>query len=156
MIAFLLQMYNLSLLSSSSFFLGGGGGWGEGGWVRLGVCVQIQSRSINSRQKQQQLSRLSPSADSTITLRQNPSAVAVSSRPSSGPGLWRNRLEADCGSEGMGFDPPLGPKQSEAIFSVHLNRQDCSGGSEYSSINLFAGVSIMSPAAPNMLRCLWA
>jgi hypothetical protein len=35
-----------------------------------------------------------------------------------------------CGSEGMGFDPHLGQKQSEAIFSVHLNRQDCSGGSE--------------------------
>jgi hypothetical protein len=24
----------------------------------------------------------------------------------------------------------LGPKQSKAIFSVHPNRQDCSGGSE--------------------------
>jgi hypothetical protein len=31
---------------------------------------------------------------------------------------------SDCGSEGMGFDP----KHSEGIF--HLNRQDCSGGSE--------------------------
>jgi hypothetical protein len=40
-----------------------------------------------------------------------------------------------------GVRSPLGQKRSEAIFSV---RQDCSGGSElYSSINWFAGVSIM-------------
>jgi hypothetical protein len=32
---------------------------------------------------------------------------------------------SDCGSKGMGFDRF---EQSEAIFSVHLNRQDCSGG----------------------------
>jgi hypothetical protein len=32
--------------------------------------------------------------------------------------------------EGMGFDPHSGQKKSGAIFSVHLNRQDCSGGPE--------------------------
>jgi hypothetical protein len=38
---------------------------------------------------------------------------------------------SDCGSEGIGIDPHSGQKQSEAIiFSVHLNRQGCSGGSE--------------------------
>jgi hypothetical protein len=37
---------------------------------------------------------------------------------------------SDCGSEGIGFDPHSGQNKSEAIFSVHLNRQDCSGGSE--------------------------
>jgi hypothetical protein len=48
---------------------------------------------------------------------------------------------SDCGSEGRS---PHGSNQSKAIFSVHLNSQECSGGSElYSSINWFAGVSIM-------------
>jgi hypothetical protein len=43
----------------------------------------------------------------------------------------------------MGFDPHSDQSKSEAIFSVHLNRQDCSGGLEYFSISWFAGVSIM-------------
>jgi hypothetical protein len=46
------------------------------------------------------------------------------------PGLWRNRLEALTADEKVWIQSPLGPKQSEVIFSVHLNRQDCSGGSE--------------------------
>jgi hypothetical protein len=65
-------------------------------------------------------------------------------------------IKALTADQKVGVRSPLGPKQSEAIFSAHLNRQDCSGGSEYSSINWFAGVSIMRPVAPNMLRCLWA
>jgi hypothetical protein len=37
---------------------------------------------------------------------------------------------SDCVSEGMGIDPHSRQQQSKAIFSVHLNRQDCSGSSE--------------------------
>jgi hypothetical protein len=44
------------------------------------------------------------------------------------PGPVAHRLEALTADQKV--RSPLGPKQSEAIFSVHLNRQDCSGGSE--------------------------
>jgi hypothetical protein len=43
---------------------------------------------------------------------------------------------SDCGLEGMGIEPHTGQKQSEAIFSVHLNSEDCSSGSDsYSSVS---------------------
>jgi hypothetical protein len=35
------------------------------------------------------------------------------------PGLWRNRLEADCGSEGMGFDPHSGQSKVR-LFSLSI------------------------------------
>jgi hypothetical protein len=35
------------------------------------------------------------------------------------PSLWRNRLEADCGSEGMGFDPHSG-KSKVRLFSLPI------------------------------------
>jgi hypothetical protein len=76
------------------------------------------------------------------------------------PSLWRNRLEADCGSEGMGFDPHSGQSKVRLVSlsiltdKIVLVAQSCRV--PYSSINWFAGVSIKWPAAPNMLRCLWA
>jgi hypothetical protein len=60
------------------------------------------------------------------------------------PSLWRNRLEADCGSEGMGFDPHSGNSKVRLFSLSILTAKIDSGGSElYSSINLFGGVSIM-------------
>jgi hypothetical protein len=35
------------------------------------------------------------------------------------PGLWRNRLESDCGSEGMGFDPHSGQSKVR-LFSLSI------------------------------------
>jgi hypothetical protein len=35
------------------------------------------------------------------------------------PSLWRNRLESDCGSEGMGFDPHTGQSKMK-LFSLSI------------------------------------
>jgi hypothetical protein len=35
------------------------------------------------------------------------------------PSLWRNRLEADCGSKGMGFDPHSGQSKVR-LFSLSI------------------------------------
>jgi hypothetical protein len=44
--------------------------------------------------------------------------------------LWRNWLHLWLRIRKYGLRSPHGSNQSEATFSVHLNRQDCSGGSE--------------------------
>jgi hypothetical protein len=58
------------------------------------------------------------------------------------PSIGRNRFHIWMRIRRYGVRSPLGPKQSEAICSVHLNRQDCSGGSEYSPLSTGSLVSV--------------
>jgi hypothetical protein len=94
------------------------------------------------------LTTLTPTANNVATCRNTCMCSCVCVARACGAIGWRLWLRI----RRYGARSPHGPKQSEVIYSVHLNRQDYSGGSElwgpYSSINWFAGVSIMWPAAP--------